>query len=88
MKNTSIATNIDDGHANKDGRFMALYLQEYEAKVMGAVIATLAKQYPELLKTEKESRYMSCVYEFDGLKLAKRNVDAYPGGVDAVVKTR
>ena len=77
--------NNDDGHANKDGRFMALYLQEYEAKIMGAVIATLAKQYPELLKTEKESRYMSCVYEFDGLKLAKRNVDAYSGGVDGVI---
>ncbi len=73
-------------HRNKDGSFMGLYLQEYESIVVGDTVDFLRNSHPELVAPSEQSGYCNLIYEFDGIKLLKANVDQYDGGLPAVIK--
>ncbi len=75
-----------DKHQNKDGSFMGLYLQEYESIVVGDIVGFLHNSHPDLVATSEQSSYVNLVYEFDGVKLLKSNVDNFEGGLPAVIK--
>ena len=72
-------------HQNKDGSFMGLYLQEYESIVVGDIVGFLNNSHPDLVATKLHSTYVNLVYEFDGIKLLKSNVDEFTGGLQAVI---
>lgn len=73
-------------HKNKDGSFMGLYLQEYESIVVGDLISFLRNSHPDLVAPTESSNYVNAIYEFDGIKLLKANVDEFPGGITSVMK--
>jgi len=79
----------EDAGENKEnkvlGSFFALYNQEYESRIVEAVMCYLINQ-TDLMKLAG-----TCVpvgaYEYDGIKLLKENVDMYSAdGLNAVVE--
>jgi hypothetical protein len=62
--------------------FMSLYLQSYEFSVVDKVAQTLHEK-TDLLKGEGDSNVI--IYEFDGMKLLKKNVDNYHNGLQGVI---
>jgi phage/plasmid-associated DNA primase len=74
----------NERHRNKDGQFMALYLQEYESVIVGDLLAYLANSHADLVASNG-SRYVNASYEFDGIKLLRTNVDDFPGGLKGVI---
>lgn len=77
----------EDGGDNKEnkimGSFFALFNQEYESRIVEAVLCYLIN-HTNLLKAEG-TEIPTGAYEYDGLKLLKTNVDNYEGGIDSVV---
>jgi len=63
--------------------FMSLYLQSYEFFVVDAVCSEIHKK-TDLFKVDETSN-VYCVYEYDGIKLLKTKVDAYPNGLQGVI---
>ena len=70
--------------SNVLGSFYALYLQEYELRVVGAVMQWLMHE-TKVMHHPKTSGHYVGAYEYDGIKLLKSNVDVYPGGVDGLL---
>jgi len=66
------------------GSFFGLYNQEYESRIVEQVLCYLINQ-TDLMKLEGTSTPVG-TYEYDGIKLLKANVDAYEGGIDAVIE--
>jgi hypothetical protein len=56
--------------------FYALYLQEYEYRIVESVMSHLY-QKTEVLNHPLNEKSKICVYEYDGLKLLKENVDKF-----------
>ncbi len=87
-ENPSLAKYVsraeNERHRNKDGQFMALYLQEYESMIVGDLLAYLSNSHPDLVASA-DPRYVAATYEFDGMKLLKRNVDDFPGKMKGVI---
>jgi len=83
---TAINLKKKDG-INKDsdaiGSFFALFCQENECRIVESILCYLMNK-TELMKIEG-TKTPAGAYEYDGIKLLKANVDAYAGGVDAVV---
>jgi phage/plasmid-associated DNA primase len=78
----------EDAGENKEnkvlGSFFALFNQEYESRIVEAVLCYLINQ-TDLMKIAGTE--MPCgAYEYDGIKLLKENVDNYEGGLDAVLE--
>jgi phage/plasmid-associated DNA primase len=67
------------------GSFFALYNQEYESRIVEAVMCYLINQTPLMKHTGINTPVAVGAYEYDGIKLLKENVDAYEGGIEAVV---
>jgi hypothetical protein len=61
---------------NKLGSFYAMFVQEQEMRIMEEVMSFLADETDVLKYRGKET----CIYEYDGLKLLKENVDRYENG--------
>jgi len=66
------------------GSFFALYNQEYESRIVEAVLCHLINQ-TDLMKLPGTNTPTGS-YEYDGLKLLKTNVDMYEGGLEAVLQ--
>lgn len=64
------------------GSFFGLYCQEYENRIVEAVLGYLIHN-TELLHVEG-CDIPAGTYEFDGIKLLKENVDKFPNGVQGV----
>lgn len=74
-----------DNRENKVlGSFFALYNQEYESRIVEAVLCYLINN-TDLMKVAG-TKFPVGTYEYDGIKLWKENVDSYDGGLDAVLK--
>jgi phage/plasmid-associated DNA primase len=78
----------EDGGDNKEnkimGSFFALFNQEYESRIVEAVMCYLINQ-TDLLKV-KGTETPTGAYEYDGIKLLKTNVDNYEGGINGVIE--
>ena len=78
----------EESGENKDNRimgsFFALFNQEYEKRIVEKVLCYLINK-TDLMKLEG-TKLITGAYEYDGLKLLKKNVDAFEGGVDGVVQ--
>ena len=77
----------DSGEAKENkvlGSFFALYNQEYESRIVEAVLCYIINQ-TDLMKLAGTTNPVGA-YEYDGLKLLKTNVDMYEGGLDAVLE--
>jgi len=77
----------DKGEAKENkvlGSFFALYNQEYESRIVEAVLCHLINQ-TDLMKLEGTNTATGS-YEYDGLKILKKNVDMYEGGLEAVLE--
>lgn len=66
------------------GSFFALVNQENESRIVENILCHLINN-TDLMKING-TKTPAGAYEYDGIKLLKANVDAYEGGVDAVVK--
>jgi phage/plasmid-associated DNA primase len=66
------------------GSFFALFNQEYESRIVEAVLCHILHQ-TDLMKISGTDIPVG-TYEYDGIKLLKENVDRYDGGKDAVVE--
>lgn len=69
---------------NYIGSFYALYLQEYELRILEAVINTLMED-TEVMNHPTVSNAHVGAYEYDGLKLLKENVEKFEGGKDGLI---
>jgi len=65
------------------GSFFALFNQEYESRIVEAVLCYLIN-HTDLMKVAGTKLPVG-TYEYDGIKLYKENVDNYEGGLDAVL---
>lgn len=78
----------DAGEADKEnkiiGSFFALYNQEYESRIVEAVLCYLINQ-TDLMKFAGSNTPVG-TYEYDGIKIYKANVDNYEGGLKAVLE--
>ena len=78
----------DAGEADKEnkiiGSFFALYNQEYESRIVEAVLCYLINQ-TDLMKFAGSNTPVG-TYEYDGIKIYKENVDSYEGGLNAVLE--
>ncbi len=79
-----VSRSDNERHKNKDGQFMGLYLQEYESIIIGDLLSYLYNSHQHLVAS-KDFKYVSAVYEFDGIKLLKKNVDDFDGGLASVI---
>jgi phage/plasmid-associated DNA primase len=83
------ARHLKDGKAknNKNyiGSFYALYLQEYETRIIGSVISHFMNETTLMNHPTLSSPLKVGIYEYDGLKLLKENVDKFEGGLEAVI---
>jgi hypothetical protein len=70
-------------NGNVIGSFYALYLQEYELRVVEPIIRWLIEETDVMNHPTAAGHYVG-VYEYDGIKLLKANVDAYDGGAEAL----
>lgn len=66
------------------GSFFALYNQEYESRIVESVLCYLIN-HTDLMKVTGTTTPAG-TYEYDGIKLLKKNVDSYEGGIDAVLE--
>lgn len=66
------------------GSFFGLYNQEYESRIVEAVLCYLIN-HTDLLRIAKTDKPVGA-YEYDGIKLLKENVDMYEGGVSGVLE--
>ena len=76
----------DDGVNQENkvfGSFFALFNQEYESRIVEAVLCYLIN-HTDLMKVAG-TKIPVGTYEYDGIKLYKENVDSYEGGLDAVL---
>lgn len=71
-----------ENKSNYLGCMFAFYLQEMELRIIEKIYVTI-KNITDLMTVGNESNH--CIYENDGLKLLKVNVNRY-GGVDKVQK--
>ncbi len=75
---------VNDGSPKKIMRtFLALWAQTQEFYVVDSVMSHIAST-TTLMDTGTE--YKNTSYEFDGFKLSKEKVDAYPGGINGVLQ--
>ena len=65
---------------NVIGSFFALYLQEWELRLVEKIISWLMSNTDIMKHPNGKTSYHVGVYEFDGIKLLKENVDKYDGG--------
>ena len=68
------------------GSFYATYLQEYEVRILEAVMSHLMKETKLMDHPLGKTEYKVGAYEYDGIKLLKSNVDKFEGGRDGVLK--
>ena len=66
------------------GSFFGLYNQEYESRIVEAVLCYIINQ-TDLMKLPNTSTPVGA-YEYDGIKLWKENVDMFEGGLDGVLE--
>lgn len=66
------------------GSFFGLYNQEYESRIVESILCYLINQ-TDLMKYDGITIPVGA-YEYDGIKLLKKNVDMYEGGVQAVLE--
>ena len=74
----------DSGENKVLGSFFGLYNQEYESRIVEAVLCYIINQ-TDLMKLPNTATPVGA-YEYDGIKLWKENVDKYEGGLDAVLE--
>jgi hypothetical protein len=67
------------------GSFFALYLQEWEVRIVEKVMGWLETSTNVMKHPMKTSRPVA-VYEYDGIKLLKENVDKFTGGKKALLQ--
>jgi hypothetical protein len=72
------------GKGNIIGSFYALYLQEYELRIVETVMNVLMEE-TDVMKHPTENKSHVGVYEYDGIKLLTENVGKYDGGKDALL---
>lgn len=65
------------------GSFFGLFNQEYETRIVEQIISYLINK-TDLMKIQGTKQPCG-IYEYDGIKLLKKNVDMYDGGVEGVV---
>jgi phage/plasmid-associated DNA primase len=65
------------------GSFFGLYNQEYESRIVEAVLCYLIN-HTDLMKIAGTNNPVG-TYEYDGIKLWKENVDMYEGGIEGVL---
>lgn len=66
---------------NEIGSFFALYLQEYEYRIVSEILKYLMTETTLMNHPNKQSDFKVGSYEYDGFKVLKQNVDAYEGGL-------
>ena len=64
--------------------FLALWCQTYEFNIVNGVLEYLDANTPLLSGSSENGKFAN--YEFDGYKLLRSNVDAYPGGIAEVIR--
>ena len=72
------------GDKNFIGSFYALYLQEYELRIVESIINMLMEDTTIMNHPTENDTYIGA-YEFDGIKLLKENVEKLKGGKDALL---
>jgi len=66
--------------------FFAIFCQEYELRIVQKVMQFLIQETSITQNpTDLNDKMPVLVYEFDGIKVLKENVDKYPGGVQALL---
>jgi phage/plasmid-associated DNA primase len=86
LYHTARKKKADVGEAKENevlGSFFALYNQEYESRIIEAVLCYLMNK-TDLMKVAG-SNISAGTYEYDGIKLLKANVDSFEGGIEAVI---
>lgn len=79
------ARKLKENEKNAIGSFYALYLQEYELRIVEAVMCWIMRE-TDLMKHPTATTDTKCgAYEYDGIKLLKSNVDSYEGGLAAII---
>ena len=82
---TARKLKADKGQKNFLGSFFSYYLQEHEFRIVEKVMLYLMNE-TEIMNHPTEKTSKKCgVYEYDGIKLLKENVDK-AGGVGAVLE--
>jgi len=71
---------------NYIGSFYAQYLQEYETRIVESVTKYLMEETGIMNHPKVKTDVKVGVYEFDGVKLLKSNVDKFIGGRTAVLE--
>lgn len=66
------------------GSFFGLYNQEYESRIVEAVLCHLIN-HTDLMKLAGTTNPVGA-YEYDGIKLLKENVDMFEGGLEGVLE--
>lgn len=74
----------DKKESNVLGSFFSTYLQTVEMNIVSEVLGYIVDNTK--LTTVEGCSLPVATYEYDGLKLLKANVDAFPGGKEAVIK--
>lgn len=78
----------EDSGENKEnkilGSFFGLYNQEYESRIVEAVLCYLIN-HTDLMKLAGTTNHVGA-YEYDGIKLLKENVDIFEGGLEGVLE--
>ena len=69
---------------NVIGSFFALYLQEWELRLVEKIISWMMSNTDIMNHPNGKTQYHVGVYEYDGIKLLKENVDKYDGGKEAL----
>ena len=69
---------------NVIGSFFALYLQEWELRIVEKIISWLVSNTDVMKHPNGKTSYPVGVYEYDGIKLLKENVDKFEGGKEGL----
>lgn len=69
---------------NVTGSFFALYLQEWELRIVEKIINWLMSNTDTMKHPNGRTMYHVGNYEYDGIKLLKENVDKYDGGKEGL----
>ena len=83
-KNPELVSYVDtlNGRNNKLATLLSYYLQEYELRVMSSVIRYLHDETDVL---DKEETGKFCSYQYDGIQLLTKNINAFDGGITALL---
>lgn len=73
-----------DNNDNLIGSFFAIYLQEYENRIIENIIKWLDETADVI--THQKTKRKILTYEFDGIKLYKHFVDQYDGGKEKLLQ--